>query len=358
MSQEYPTVDGAAPEEEEEEERIAVQLENSSRSTRRKFLVTGAAVWATATVAGCSGTQGANTTTEPAATTETTTAQQTPESPKNYVVTDDMAAGSEGIPEGASFVSACSPTRKFVPGMHAIWHVGVYDPETGNQLSNDTIDSMRVEFTNRDWEPAELTWAGDDEDHPSEEWNGSTTIPQGAETGTVQYKLTVSNGDAEYRHVGILANEFEVISYDDPVTYVVSNYTYAVSSPAQSNGFVSACGPEWQYMPGMKVAFAANIFDAKTGKEPGPDRIDEVKVRFPDGNRPDKSGTDVFQPLPLEWQGDAGEHAEAVWESSLDLPEDAATGTYTYEIAISSDADQVFDVGIAEDTFTVINPND
>lgn len=344
----------------DDEERIAVQLTDVSESTRRKFIVGGAATWATTILAGCSddGDGGAQTDSPTDSPTPTPTAtpteeptespSPTPEPPENYVVTDDMGTGSEGIPSGASFVSACAPTRKFIPGMHAVWYVGVYDPETGEQLTDETIDEMTVEFTNRDWEPVKLTWAGDDEEHPADEWNGATVIPEDTETGTVKYTVSITNGDADFRNVGILANEFEIIEYEEEIKYVVSNYTYAISSPDVSSGFVSACGPEWQYMPGMTVAFAANIYDANTGKEPGPDTIDEVMVEFPNGE---------FDPIELAWQGDNEEHAAKVWESVLELPEDVETGTYKYEISVTAEAANVLDVGIATDEFTVINPS-
>lgn len=335
-------------EETDEEKRVAVQLSDSSRATRRSFIATGAAVWATASLAGCTGSNAP----EQAAAIDSDNVEAAQEA-KNYVVTDDMGAGSQGVPN-AAFMSACAPTRKFVPGMQAVWYIGVYDPETGEHVTNDTIDSMQVEFTNRDWDPVELTWAGDDGEHPSEEWNGSTVLPSDAEPGTVQYQIAASGGGGNYQNVGIVASEFEVLGLEDTVTLVVSNYTYAVSSPARSNGFVSACGPEWQYAPGMTVAFAANIFDAQTGNEPGPEQIDRVRVQFPNGNRPDMKGINGFEPLELEWQGDAGDHAEKVWEASLELPEDARRKTYEYQIAVTSEARDIYDVGIATDTFTVI----
>ena len=335
-------------EETDEEERVAVQLSDSSRATRRSFIATGAAVWATASLAGCTGSNAP----EQAAAIDSENVEAAQEA-KNYVVTDDIGAGSQGVPN-AAFMSACAPTRKFVPGMQAVWYIGVYDPETGEHVTNDTIDTMQVEFTNRNWDPVELTWAGDDEEHPSDEWNGSTVLPSDADPGTVQYQLTVSGGDGNYQNVGVVASEFEVLGLEDTVTLAVSNYTYAISSPARSNGFVSACGPEWQYAPGMTIAFAANVFDAQTGKEPGPDLIEGVRVRFPTGKRPDMNGIGGFTPIELEWQGGDGEHADEVWEGTLELPEDARTGTYEYEIFVDAPARDIHDVGIATDTFTVI----
>lgn len=340
MSSEQPELEESASE--DTETGITAKLQDGLDSTRRKFLVTNAAVWTSASLAGCGG-QGQEETTTAAPTTTT------PEPPKNFVVTDDMIASGD-IPAGATFAASCAPTRKFVPGMHAVWKVGVYDPATGEQLTNDDLDGVTVEFTNRDYETVALQWAGDDEEHPHKEWNGSLAIPEGAKPGTVKYDVKISNGDDNYQHVGVAANEFEIIEYTDEVRYVVSNYTYAVSSPEAANGFVSACGPEWQFAPGMKVAFAANIFDADTGKEPGPDVIKSATVTFPNGE---------FDDIDLAWQGDAEEHAEKVWDGVLKLPDDAAPGTYTYKITVAfpEGEPKTQDVSFPEDTFTVVNPN-
>lgn len=339
---------------EQDDGQAVVSLTGAADSTRRRFIVGSAAAWASTSLAGCS-SQGAADTESPTA-SPTATPSPTPEPPENYVVSDDMAAGSEGIPEGASFVSSCAPTRKFIPGMHAIWHVGVYDPETGEQLTNGDLgeNAVVVEFPNKDWEPVELQWAGDDEEHASQEWNGALVIPEGAEPGEVSYTINIkqTEDDANFRTVGIAANTFEIIEYTPDVAYVVSNYTYAISSPKSSSGFVGACGPEWQYMPGMTVAFAANVFDADTGKEPGPDTIDSVTVEFDNENNPA-----AFDPIELAWQGDAEEHAEKVWDGTLELPDDTPTGTYAYNVVVTAGADNVVDVGIASDSFTVINPN-
>ena len=215
----------------------------------------------------------------------------------------------------------------------------------------------------------------------------------------MQYQLSVSGGDGNYQNVGIVASEFEVLGLEDTVTLAVSNYTYAISSPAKANGFVSACGPEWQYAPGMTIAFAANVFDAQTGKEPGPELIEGVEPRVERRNRIPRGpacnaedsgisreevvvqrrvdarhevdvddhvphapalGRDVqsellrVEPVELAWQGGDGEHADEVWEGTLELPEDARTGTYEYEIYVDAPARDIHDVGIATDTFTVI----
>ncbi|MFB6069570.1 MAG: hypothetical protein ABEJ76_00995 [Halanaeroarchaeum sp.] len=313
-----------------------------ANTTRRKLMAAGAVSWATVGLAGCAGG---------GAQSDTTTTTAEPE-PTNYVVTDDMAVGSEGVPGGHNFLSACSPSRKFTPGMQAIWYVGVYNPATGDQLTDEDLGKKGVEirFKNRDWDPVKLGWAGDDKEHPAQEWGGSIVLPEDAKPGTVKYEVVIPQKpeNSNFTPVGIAANSFTIIE-EKELEFVVSNYTYAVSSPKASNGFVSACGPEWQFAPGMKVAFAANIFDANTGKEPGPDVIKEAKITFPNGE---------FDDVKLAWQGGedvAKEHREKVWEGVLPLPDDAEKKTYTYEIVVTADGDgHIKDVAFAEDTFTVV----
>ncbi|MFB6133959.1 MAG: hypothetical protein ABEJ55_03125 [Halanaeroarchaeum sp.] len=299
-----------------------------ANTTRRKLMAAGAASWATVGLAGCSSNAAETTTT----TTTTQTTTQEPE-PQSYVVTDDMAVGSTGVPSGHNFLSACSPSRKFLPGMQAIWYVGVYHPETGEQLTDEDLGKKGVEihFTNRDWDPVALGWAGDDEEHPAQEWGGSIVLPADASPGEVTYEVTIPKKpeNTEFTPVGIAANSFTIVENTE-LSYVVSNYTYAINSPQESNGFVSACGPEYQFKPGMTVAFQANVYDANTGKEPGTDVINSVTLTFPNGE---------FEDVDLAWQGDADEHAVKAWEGSMTLPEDTAAGTYTYAIKVDAGGD-------------------
>ncbi|MFB6081303.1 MAG: hypothetical protein ABEJ67_00645 [Halanaeroarchaeum sp.] len=315
-----------------------------ANTTRRKLMAAGAASWATVGLAGCATGGGQS---------ETTTTTTKPPETTHYVVTDDMAVGSEGVPGGHDFLSACSPSRKFTPGMQAIWYVGVYNPETGKQLTDEELgkNGVEIHFKNRNWDPVKLGWAGDDKEHPAQEWGGSIVIPKDAQPGEVKYEVQIPTKpeNSDFKRVGIATSSFTILEPKE-LTYVVSNYTYAISSPKESGGFVSACGPEWQFAPGMTVAFAANIFDANTGKEPGPDTITSAKITFPNGE---------FDDIKLAWQGGedvAKEHREKVWEGVLELPDDAEKKTYTYnvEVTAKTGSDRIKDVAFAEDTFTVV----
>lgn len=332
----------------------ATAEDESGGSTRRKVMATGAATWATASIAGCTGDGGDTTTESPGDTptdTTTTTSTDTPTStpepaPENYVVTDDMITGSENIPESAGFVSACSPTRKFLPGMHAIWYVGIYDPETGDQLTDEDLDKV---VANVDGGPSvELGWAGDDEENPAQEWNGSWTIPEDTEPQTFSYTIEVTDGDANFRHVGILESSFDVIEYSSPKNYVVTNHTYAISSPESSNGFVSACGPERQFTADMKVGFLVGVYDSDTGEIIGNDTLDSVTITFPEA---------PFDDLELAWAGDDEEHPADEWGGTMAIPEGTSPGTYKYKVQVTDGDADFYDVGIASEQFTIIEPS-
>lgn len=327
-------------------------------TTRRKLMAAGAATWATVGLAGCSSGGGSEASTTTAAPTTTT-------QPQDLVVTEDMATGSENIPSTAGFVSACSPTRRFSPGMHAIWDIGIYDADSGEVAKPDLVDSVQIAMSSSDVPQAdgktvEISWAGDDEENPHQYWNGAWSIPEDAAAGTVEYEVQVSTTEGDAHLVGVASNEFKIVNFQD--NWVVSSYTYAVENVAESNGFVSSCSPEWQFAPGMKVVWNANVFDpsatgtedpddpskpGKSPREPGPDKIESVTLTFPNGEFEDKE---------MEWLGDAESHAERTWETVLKLPDDVEAGTYKYEVVVEAVADTI-DVNSAASEFTVVNPS-
>lgn len=325
-------------------------------------MAAGAATWATASVAGC---QGTNTPTPGQESTPT----PTPE-PANYVVTDEMATASAF---GVSFASSCSPTRLFAPGMKAVWEINVYDPETGENLADDAIDSVTV---NIDGGPSiEAEWIGDAEEHPAPIWDASWDIPADAETGEWTYTIEVTaTNDADVLTVGRATGSFEVRADDMPDFYV-STETYWNGHPAPegTGGFVGTCAPEREFFTTMDPTFYVQIYETETGKlvgapmeegestptpvEEGPTSAEKiadttvksVTVTFPD--------TDEFDPLELEWMSGIGDsHTVPHWAATLTEPETLPVGSYLWEVDIAEvdeDAD-VKIVGAASDQFNVI----
>lgn len=336
-----------------------VQKSDDAGVTRRRLLVAGAASWATVGLAGCSGGEDETTT---QSTTESTTEEPTtaePE-PKNYVVTAETGTGS--VPEGVSFASSCSPTRTFVPGMMVTWQVGIFDPETGEQLTDEDLESVTV---NVEGGPSvDLAWAGDDEENPAQEWGGSWDIPADMDPGEEGTKIPytveveVSDGDANFQTVGILEDAVTVVPYEDPVNYVVTTETFYEGGPdglpESTNGFVGSCAPERHFTQDFDVTFKIGIYDADSGGFVGTDQIKSAQIVSPD---------DKFDPVSLEYYPGEGEDATEKWQGALDTA-NLEPGTYNYEVEVTytqdvkdagkDDEGDLKVVGIASDAFTII----
>ena len=312
---------------------LSEERTSRSNTTRRRLLASGAAAWATV-LAGCAGGgDGGDTPTDTETESDPDPNPDSTESPQpeSYVVTAETGTGSEGVPGSAQFVSACSATRRFVPGMQAIFYVGVYDPDTGEQLTDEDLDAVNV---NVGGETVELAWAGDDEENPAQEWAGSWMVPEGTETGSLSYTV----------EVGILENSIEIIEYDDPSNYVVTTNTYWNGTPVESaNGFVGGCAPERQFSQEMDVTFVIGIYDSVTGELVGSDTLDSVTVESADGS---------FEPVELSWQSET-EDQTAQWNGTLET-ENLAPETYGYEVVVSDPGRDTQSVGIAQAQFSII----
>lgn len=296
------------------------------------MLAAGAATWASVGLAGCSALGG-----DSADDGESSGAN-------NFVVTAETGAGSEGVPESSGFLSSCSASRRFVPGMQVVFWVGIFDPETGDQLTNDDLDSVVVDVEGI--EEVELSWAGDDEEDPADEWGGSFVLPEDTEIDTYAYTVNVSSSDedANFESVGILEDEFEVVEYDDPTNYVVSTETWwNDAEPEESDGFVGACAPERQFTQDMDVTFVIGVYDSTNGEIVGDDTLDSVTIESED---------DAFDSFELEWD-EGGEDSEPQWSGDLDTA-DLEPETYGYEVVVSNGDRDIYEVGIASNQFTII----
>ncbi len=324
-----------------EKDGNAAEGEDRAATTRRRLLVGGAATWATVGLAGCGGNAQSDTTTTTTSggSTDTGTAQN---QAANYVVTAETGTGE--VPEGATFASSCSATRRFVPGMMVVFYVGIFDPETGNQLTNDDLQSVSV---NVDGGPTvDLEWAGDDEENPAQEWAGTWTIPEGTEPGTFSYTVQVQDGDANFATVGILEDSLEVIEFSNPTNYIVSTETHWEGHPAPDygNGFIGACTPERQFSTEMDVSFRIGVYNGNSGEFVGSDTLSSVRVESADG---------AFDPIQLEYLTGEEENTAEQWYGVLET-ENLSPGTYGYEVVASDSGGNFVNVGIASNQFTII----
>lgn len=128
----------------------------------------------------------------------------------NYVVTSHVYT-THHIDEyqHAHFGASCAPQYQFVPGMLVGFRVGIWDPDTGEQLSNDDVDAVTISFDGpTDFDDLELEWNGDDEEHPAEQWSARLRNTENAEPGRYKYTVHVTDDDANYQYVGIWENTF------------------------------------------------------------------------------------------------------------------------------------------------------
>ena len=316
--------------------------------SRRKFVAGSAAGFATVAIAGCAGDEG-----EPE---PTTTAEPEPE---NYVVTDDVIVSSAYVPANAGFAQACSPSRMFAPGMHPVFKIGVYDPETGEHLTDEDLESVVVNIDGYD--SVELAWAGDDEEHPADEWGASWAIPEDAEPGTLSYTVEVTDGDANFRSVGILESSITIIEYSDPTNYVITDDVYAGSAGMDGyddNEFISSCQPSRQFAPGMMVGFDIGIYEGTTGKPVGPaDGEQEGVVAGVESATLTIDGFD--ETLDLGWAGMAeGEATEDLnWNATWTVPDGAEAGTYNFTVEVETGGVSTSEVGATAhvtNSFTIV----
>ncbi len=311
----------ASPEGDEPGVGSAIDLVNRDGpvdSSRRKFMLAGAATWASISLAGC---------------TDLLSNEEEPEETvPHFVVTDEVFAGSAGIPEGAEgFFVPGQPLRAFIPGMQAVFKIGVWDPETGAIVSDVALDEVLVDLDRA--EEIELIFARNDR-----EWTGDWNIPEDEETGTVTYEVSVTNA-AEFTQVGIAENELEIVDFQPLFTsYVVTDDTYATETRA--GGYVQSCLPQHNFSSDMAIGFDIGIYDGSTGDPVGPDTVDEVVIEF-----------EVGEPstMELEWDED-----DELWNNVWRGTPDDFTGTLTYEVQVTNEA-EFNQVGVYQGSVEIID---
>jgi hypothetical protein len=340
---------------------------NKRLTTRRKLMATGAATWATVGLAGCSGDDGGNgngngDTTDPSGngngngdtTTEPTPTSTPSPQPENYIVSTNTYWNGHPAPEGTGgYVGSCSPERQFRRDMDVTFVIGVWDPETGNPVTDDVVDSVTVSFPDRSFDDVALEFVPAEEEGDKPQWNGTFDIPDDAETGSVAYEVQVSDGEANFYEVGIAAASFSII---DPgsvgqTNYVATTETFWNGHPAPDGtaGFVGACSPERQFRASdMDVTFVIGLYNGSTAEFVGEDAVDSVMVTFPE--------TDEFDDLELRYLPGEEENTEEQWTETLMLTEmdSVPPGDYTYQVDVQGADGTVTKVGVAADTFTVI----
>jgi len=212
MHEDTPGADGDGRADERDDPR-----DRSDAVTRRRLVASGAAAWATVSLAGCQyiTDPGVDTATEtPTVTTETTTTDSpTPTPDPNATPTPTPDPDATPTPTGTptptptpsptptppATTTACSSIDEFVPGMEVGLHVGVYDSETGEPLGADDLDAVTVAFPGADYDERDLNWRGAHERYDEATWGTKVVTDPEAESGVYDYEVAVEGDDGDLR---------------------------------------------------------------------------------------------------------------------------------------------------------------
>ncbi|MFW5999982.1 MAG: hypothetical protein ACOCPY_00855 [Halorubrum sp.] len=74
-------------------------------------------------------------------------------------------------------------------------HVGIFDPDTGDPLGADAIDSVVVEFPEADYGPLELNWEGAHEAYDRATWGSKIETALDTDPGEYEYEVHIEGGE-------------------------------------------------------------------------------------------------------------------------------------------------------------------
>ena len=174
--------------------------------TRRRLVASGAATWATVGLAGCNYITDPGPETPAVSTETTTTGNATAGNETASNTTDDGGdsggSGSGGDSGGGGSggqetETSCASVGRFSRGMEVGLHVAIYDPETGEPLGADAVDSVTVEFPDAEYGPVELNWEGPHEAYDRDMWGSKIETDEETEPGTYEYEVNVASDEDE-----------------------------------------------------------------------------------------------------------------------------------------------------------------
>ena len=339
-------------------------------TTRRRLLASGAATWATVALAGCPGNagDGGDGGDGGSQSTETETETPTPEpQAESYVVTTETWTGG-GVPSSIAFMSSCARSDTFVPGMQMVFFVGIFDPDTGEQLTSDDLSGVQVNLGDG-METLDMEWTDEHSyatRNEGDNWVAAWDIPEDMEPQSLSYTVEVTDGEASFQNVGVLSDAIEVVAFDNPSNLVVDTETRWNGSPDESpSGFVGACAPEREFTSNLDVTFVVGIYDSTSGNMVGTDgvvnpnsgeAVEDEGSAYADGinSATVVSSDDAFDDVSLEWTAALDdENGLPRWFGTLET-ENLDPGTYGYEIQVDDDTSGRFDTGVASSSFSII----
>lgn len=183
--------------------------------SRRRLISSGAAAWATVSLAGCNyitdpgtpsgsggsggsggGSGGSGGSGGDGGDGGDTGGSGTGGTGGNTTVTNETSTTDDtSTADGTSTGTPCESSRQFFPGMEIGLNVNVFDSDTGEFLGADEVDSVTVEFPNADYGPLEMNWRGDHEEFSEEGWGAKIETDEDIEPGTYRYEIEVDAGE-------------------------------------------------------------------------------------------------------------------------------------------------------------------
>ena len=117
-----------------------------------------------------------------------------PEAAKALTIDANTVIGSAGVKNPADI---CIQSSRFPQGESVVFRIKVYDPTTGNPMSNSTLDSVVVSL--KDGQTFTAAYGG----HPGQPgvpvtdyfWSAAWSIPATYPTGSVPYTVTAKSKD-------------------------------------------------------------------------------------------------------------------------------------------------------------------
>ena len=171
--------------------------DGSGKLSRRRLIATGAAAWASVSAAGC-----------------TYITDPGPESSDDGpTVTNETTTTGNGTADNGTDDSGggeCSSIGRFRQGMEVGLHVGVFDPETGDPLGSDAIDTVKVEFPEAEYGPLELNWEGPHEAFDRATWGSKIVTDEETEPGEYEYEVHIE-GNEETDIETTVTNQFTIV---------------------------------------------------------------------------------------------------------------------------------------------------
>ena len=161
--------------------------------TRRRLVASGAATWASVSLAGCNYITDPGVET-PAVSTETTTTGNTSATNETSDTTGDEGE-SAATPTEEETGTSCASVGRFSRGMEVGLHVAIYHPETGEPLGADAVDSVTIEFPDADYGPVELNWEGPHEAYDRDTWGSKIETDADTDPGTYEYEVNVASDE-------------------------------------------------------------------------------------------------------------------------------------------------------------------